>query len=210
MRATAAAVAAVILGTSSSVRAQVATEPSMVTAHLYGANEVQAYFAVPENEFLLGGHIRFALANDLDLGGRAGVSFVDGADDYVFVGGDGRYALIGQRLSGAGPTFNLSFHGGLGVRSQSGLTRWKIPLGFPTGLTFGLVSGSLEVFTHPRLEIGFQNEGLDDSDLALAVDVGAFWQTGPVLGILAAVRFGNGIFNEPDTGVLAVGVSARF
>jgi hypothetical protein len=182
----------------------------MVTARLYGANQAQAYVAVPENEFLLGGHLRFAILDELDLGARAGVSFVDAADDYVFVGGDARYALIGQRFSRIGPTFSLSFHGGLGVRSQSGLTRWKVPLGFPTGLSFGLADGSLELYTHPRLELGFQSGGADESDLGLAMDVGAFWQTGRVLGILAAVRFGNGIFNEPDDGVFALGVSARF
>lgn len=211
MRAIGTAVAVtLILGAAASAPAQVAPEPSMVSAHLHGVNQAQAYFALPKNEFLLGGHLRFAVLDELDLGARAGISFVDGADDYVFVGGDGRYALIGQRFSAVGPTFNLSLHGGLGVRSQSGLTRWKIPLGFPTGLTFGLADGSIEVFTHPRLELGFQSGGADDSDLGLAVDVGAFWQTGAVLGILADIRFGNGIFDESDNAVFALGASARF
>lgn len=189
--------------------AQVGPEPSLVTADLYGANVAQASLAVPKNQVLLGGMLRFPLFDDLDLGARAGVGFVDGGNDYVYVGGDARYGLIGQRLTGVGPSFNLTFHSGAGVQSASGLTRWKIPIGFPTGLTFPLVKGSLEIFTHPRLELGFQNLS-EKSDAALTIDLGGYWLAGPVLGILADVRFGSGIFDEPDAGVFAVGVTARF
>lgn len=210
MRAPSCVAAATLFLATSGASAQVAPEPSMVTAELYGSSLVQAYFAVPENQFLLGAMLRFPLFDDFDLGARAGVGFVDGGEDHVFVGGDARYALIGQRLTAVGPTFNVTFHSGLGVLSASGLTRWKIPIGFPTGLTFPLVNGSVEIFTHPRLDVGFQNGGGDESDLAITIDVGGHWQAGDVLGLLVGVRFGDGIFDESDQGVFAFGVSARF
>ncbi len=89
------------------------------------------------------------------------------------------------------------------------MTLWRLPVGFPAGLTFPLVRGNLEIFTHPRLEFGFRNVG-DESDLGLLVDVGGFWQTGSVLGLIVDVRFGNGLFEEGNQGVFGLGVSARF
>lgn len=210
MRAPGSLALTALLLASAAASAQVAPEPSMTTADLHGSYLVQAHLAVPEDQFLLGGMLRFPITEDLDLGARVGVGFVDGGEDYVWIGGDGRYALITQRFTGAGPTYNLTFHSGLGVVTGSGLTRWKIPVGFPTGLTFGLVSGSLEVYTHPRLELGFQSGAGDDSDLAVTIDLGGHWRTGSTLGVLAAVRFGDGIFDESDRGVFGAGISARF
>jgi hypothetical protein len=203
------AVAFAVVVASAGARAQVAPEPSVVTADLTGRNVVQAHVAVPRNQFVLGGMLRFALFDDLDLGARVGSGFVDGAEDYVYVGGDGRYALLGQQFGRGGPAFNLSFHGGLGVRSSESLTRWKLPVGFPAGLTFPLVRGALEIYTHPRLELGFQNVG-DESDLALLLDFGAQWRTPGALLVLAAIRFGDGIFDEGDRGVFTLGVGAGF
>ena len=210
MRASGSLALGALLLASTAASAQVAPEPSMTTADLYGSHLIQAHFAVPQNQFLLGGMLRFPLTDDFDLGARAGVGFVEGSDDYVWIGGDGRYALIAQQLTGAGPSYNLTFHTGLGVVTGSGLTRWKIPVGFPTGLTFGLVRGSLEIYTHPRLELGFQSGAGDDSDLAVTIDLGGYWRTGSALGVIAAIRFGDGIFGEGDRGVFGAGISARF
>ncbi len=209
MRAARIAAALTLLGLPPSAHAQVAPEPSFVTAELYGSNLVQAHFSVPENQFVLGGILRFPLLDDFDLGARINVGFVDGGDDYVAIGGDGRYALVSEGFGARGPAFNLTFHGGVGVLTSDAVTLWRLPVGFPAGLTFPLVRGNLEIFTHPRLEFGFRNVG-DESDLGLLVDVGGFWQTASVLGLIVAVRFGNGLFEEGNQGVFGLGVSARF
>ncbi|MBI4512622.1 MAG: hypothetical protein HY702_00790 [Gemmatimonadetes bacterium] len=194
-------------------RAQVSAEPAFVGARIPDGSTAQAYTVFssrsPRDQFLFAGMLRFGVSQDVDIGGRAGVAVVGGGEDYVYAGAEARYGLVHERLTRAGLGFDLTLHGGLGVSSPGDLTRWKIPLGLPGGLTFPFVRGPLEIFAHPRLEVGLQNRG-DREDVALVMDVGAYWQVGPVFGGLLDARVGDGVFDEGNRAMVGLSVSARF
>lgn len=194
------------LGTSGG-SAQVVAEPAMLTAGVPSAETFQAYIAIPENSFVLGGMIRFPVSDAVDLGGRAGLWFIDGGEDTPFAGGDLRYGLLSRRLSPGGGLLNLSFDVGLGI-SDPGETVWKIPLGFITGLGFSLAGGDSEIFAHPRFDIGMSS-GDDSFDAGLLLDVGGVFTVRPPLAVTISFRFGEGPFGEGDNLVLGLGAIWR-
>lgn len=187
--------------------AQVVAEPAMLTAGVPSAETFQAYIAIPENSIVLAGMIRFPVSDAVDLGGRAGLWFIDDVDDTPFVGGDLRYGLLSRQLSPGGGLLNLSFDVGLGV-SDPGRTIWKIPLGFITGLGFTLAGGDSEVFAHPRFDIGLSS-GDDSFDAALLLDVGGVFTIQPPLAATISIRFGEGPFAEGDNVVVGLGAAWR-
>lgn len=202
-----------LLGPVQLARAQVAPEPAFIGARIPDGNVAHAYIVLssrsPRDQYLLAGMLRFGVSGDVDIGGRAGIAVVDGAEDYVYAGVEGRYGLVRARLTRAGLGFDLTFHTGLGVSEPHDLTRWKIPLGLPGGLTFPFPGGSLELFAHPRLELALQNPG-STQDEALVMDLGAYWQLGPVFGALLDVRVGDGVFDERNRAMVGLSATARF
>lgn len=185
---------------------QVVAEPSMLTPALPGTESFRAYLAFPENSFLLGGMLRFSVARDVDIGGRAGLWLIDDTDDTPYAGMDLRYGLLSRALA-PGSRLNLSFAVGLGA-SDPGPTVWKIPVGALAGIGLGQDGRDIEIFAHPRVEIGLSTGG-DDTDLALVLDVGGMFPVSPPLNGLIDIRFGDGIFGEGDQLVVAVGTLWR-
>ncbi len=196
----------VLLG-AGSARGQAVAEPAFLTAGLPGEETFQPYLIFPENSVVLGGMIRLPVTDDVDVGGRAGLWLIDGADDTPFVGADVRYGLLARRLSPGGGQLALSFDVGLGV-SEPGPTVWKIPLGVLSGVGFRLAGGDSEIFAHPRVELGISS-GQDSSDSALLLDLGGLFSVTPTLGVMIDVRFGDGLFNEGDQAVIGVGALWR-
>lgn len=185
---------------------QVVAEPSMLTPGLPGTESFRAYLAFPENSFLLGGMLRFAVARDVDIGGRAGLWLIDDTDDTPYAGVDVRYGLLSRALTPGG-RLNLSFAVGLGA-SDPGATVWKIPVGVLAGIGLGQGGRDVEIFAHPRVEIGLST-GADDTDAALVLDLGGMFPISPPLNALVDIRFGDGIFGEGDQLVVAVGTLWR-
>lgn len=183
--------------------AQVAAEPAMLTAGVPSTETFQLHMAFPENAFVIGGMMRFPVERDVDIGGRAGLWFPRDGDTTPYVGGDLRYGLLSRPLTPRGGELNLSFAVGLGV-SDPGPTLWRIPVGFVTGLGFGIGGEAAEVFVHPRIDLGFATSG-DTFDGALLLDFGGYFTISPPLGTMIDVRFGNGVFNEGDQVVVALG-----
>jgi len=187
--------------------AQVVAEPAMLTAGVPGSETFSAYVAFPEDAYVLGGMIRFPVAPDVDLGGRAGLWLRENADDTPFVGADMRYGLLSRPLTPGGGQLSLAFDVGIGV-SEPGVTVWKVPLGFIAGIGFVLAGGDSEIFVHPRAEMGLST-GDDDFDAALLLDVGGVFTIQPPLGAFIDFRFGDGPFGEGDRVVVALGVAWR-
>jgi hypothetical protein len=183
--ATALAGACLVLGFDTGF-AQVVAEPALLTA------------GVPS----IGGMIRFPIADDVDIGGRAGVWFT-GAKDSPYVGADLRYGLFGRTFSDGGGLFNLTFATGIGL-SEPSSTVWKIPVGFIAGIGFRMAGGDSELFTHPRLEFGISS-GDPSTDAALTLDVGGVFSVSERAGAVLDLRFGNGIFGETDNVVVVIG-----
>lgn len=179
---------------------QVVAEPSMLSAGVPGTESFQAHIAFPEDGLVLGGMIRFAVARDVDIGGRAGLWFIDGADDTPYAGADVRYGLLSRALTPGG-RLNLSFNVGLGV-SDPGPTVWKIPVGVLTGIGLGRGGRDVEIFVHPRVELG-ASTGDDDTDAALLLDIGGMFPISSPLNGMIDIRFGDGIFGEGDQLVVA-------
>lgn len=188
-------------------RGQVVAEPALLTAGVPTSETFSLYLALPEDAFVLGGMIRFPVAPDVDLGGRAGLWLRDDADDTPFAGADLRYGLLSRPLTPGGGQFSLAFDVGLGV-SEPGVTVWKVPLGFIAGIGFQLAGGDSEIFVHPRTEFG-ASSGDDDFDTALVLDVGGVFTVNPPLGAFIDFRFGEGPFAEGDKVVVALGVAWR-
>ncbi|NIR45066.1 MAG: hypothetical protein GWN99_11820 [Gemmatimonadetes bacterium] len=182
---------------------QVVAEPAMLTAGIPAGETFLPYIAIPDNSFVLGGMIRFAVADDIDIGGRAGLWLIDDAKDTPFAGADLRYGLLGRRLSSGGGLFHLSFDVGLGV-SEPSATVWKFPVGFLAGIGFRLAGGDSEIFTFPRLELGVSS-GDDSSDVALMLDLGGLFTITPRFGVMLDLRFGDGNFGEGDAVVVGLG-----
>lgn len=179
----------------------------MLTAGIPAGETFLPYMAFPENSYVLGGMIRFPLADDIDIGGRAGLWLIDDASDTPYAGLDVRYALLARRLSTGGGLFNVSFDFGLGV-ADPGATVWRIPLGILTGIGFQLAGGDSEIFASPRVELGIST-GPDDFDTALLLDVGGLFAITPTLGAMLDLRFGDGIFGEGDQVVIGAGAVWR-
>lgn len=198
---------AVFAASSRHSTAQVVAEPAILTAGIPASETFSAYLAFPEDAFVLGGMIRFPVATDVDLGGRAGLWFRENADDTPFAGADLRYGLLSRPLTPGGGQFLLAFDVGIGV-SEPGVTVWKIPLGFITGIGFVLAGGDSEIFVHPRAEMGLSS-GEDDFDAALLLDVGGLFTIRPPLGAFIDVRFGEGPFGEGERVVVALGAAWR-
>jgi hypothetical protein len=187
--------------------AQVVAEPALLTAGVPARDTFLPYVTFPENAVVLGGMIRFAVTDDVDIGGRAGLWLVENADDTPFAGADVRYALLARRLSPGGGQLALSFDVGLGV-SEPDVTVWKIPVGLITGIGFRLAGGDSEVFVHPRIELGVSS-GRDDFDSALLLDLGGLFSVTPGMGVLIDLRFGDGVFGEGDAVVVGLGALWR-
>lgn len=183
------------------LNAQVVAEPALLTSGAATIETFQIYIAFPNNSFVLGGMIRFPVTAGVDIGGRAGLWAIDDASDTPYAGADLRYGLLSRALSSAG-ALNLSFNVGVGV-SEPGSTVWKIPLGFIAGLGFGPNGGTVELYGHPRVELGISS-GVDESDTALLLDFGALFNILPPLAATAALRFGDGLFSEGDQAVFAL------
>jgi hypothetical protein len=201
-------VGAVFLFASQNGLAQVVSEPAMLTAGVPSGETFLPYLAFPQNSYVIGGMIRFPIADDIDIGGRAGLWLIDDGSDTPFVGGDLRYGLMARELSPGGGLLNLSFDVGLGV-SEPGATVWKIPVGFLVGIGFKLAGGDSEIFTFPRFEFGISS-GDDSSDSALLLDVGGVFTITQQVGAMIDLRFGNGVFGEGDKVVVGLGAIWRF
>lgn len=186
---------------------QVVAEPALLTAGVPSAETFSLYLALPEDSYVLGGMIRFPVASDVDVGGRAGLWIIDDGDDTPFAGADVRYGLLSRPLSPGGGQLSLTFHTGLGV-SEPGVTLWKIPIGVIAGIGFRLAGGDSEVFVHPRGELGISS-GDDDFDSALVLDVGGIVTIQPPLAAFIDLRFGDGPFSEGEKTVVALGVAWR-
>ncbi len=182
---------------------QVVAEPAMLTAGIPAGETLVPYIAFPENSFVLGGMVRFPVADDIDLGGRAGLWLIDNAKDTPFAGADLRYGLMSRPLSSGGGLFHLSFDVGLGV-SEPSATVWKFPIGFLAGIGFRLAGGDSEIFTFPRLELGVSS-GDDRSDVALMLDLGGLFAITPRFGVMLDLRFGDGNFGEGDAVAVGLG-----
>ncbi len=183
------------------LNAQVVAERALLTPVAATSETFQIYIAFPENSFVLGGMIRFPVTSDVDIGGRAGLWAIDDVSDTPYAGADLRYGLLSRALSSAG-ALNLSFNVGIGV-SEPGPTVWKVPLGFIAGIGFGPKGETIELYGHPRVELGFSS-GADASDSALLLDFGALFNISPPLAAMAALRFGDGVFDEGDHAVFAL------
>lgn len=186
--------------------AQVVAEPALLTARVPDSEVFLPYIAFPSNSFVIGGMLRFPVATDIDIGGRAGLWLRDDGKDNPYAGADMRYELLSRSLDPGGGQLTLSFDVGLGV-SNPGPTVWKIPLGVIAGVGFKLAGGDSEVYANPRLEFGISSDSSDSTDSALLLDVGGLFTIKPTLGVITAVRFGDGVFLEGDKVVLAVGLS---
>ena len=187
--------------------AQVVAEPALLTAGVPAGETFLPHIAFPENSFVLGGQIRFPVSADVDIGGRAGMWLRDNADDTPYAGADVRYGLLTRPLSSAGGLLNLSFAFGLGL-SEPGETVWKIPVGFIAGIGFRLAGGDSEIFTHPRFEFGVSS-GDENTDSALALDIGGVFSITERVGTVLDFRFGNGLYGEGDNVVIALGAIWR-
>ncbi len=205
--ATAVIAGAIFIAGFQNAEGQVVAEPALITAGFPGTETFKAYLAFPANSYVLGGMIRFPLSYNVDIGGRAGLWFIDDGDDTPFAGGDVRFGLLARPLSSGGGMLNLSFDVGLGV-SEPGPTVWKIPVGFPTGIGFSLSGGASEVFAFPRIELG-ASSGEDDLDIALLLDLGGQFAITPTLSAMLDIRFGNGLFEEGSQIVPAVAAAWR-
>lgn len=198
--ATALAGAFLILGFETGF-AQVVAEPALLTAGVPSSETLIPYIAF-NDDLAIGGMIRFPIADDVDIGGRAGVWFT-GAKDSPYVGADLRYGLFGRTFSDGGGLFNLTFATGIGL-SEPSSTVWKIPVGFIAGIGFRMAGGDSELFTHPRLEFGISS-GDPSTDAALTLDVGGVFSVSDRAGAVLDLRFGNGIFGETDNVVVVIG-----
>lgn len=194
---------ALVFGGAHQAAAQVAAEPTMLTARVPATETFLAYVAFPDNSFAFGGMLRFPVAHDVDIGGRAGLWLIEGADDTPFAGADVRYGLLSRGLDPGGGVISVSLNLGLGL-SDPGPTIWKLPLGFIAGIGFGLGPGDAELFANPRLELGLAS-GADDTDAALLIDIGSVIPIQRNLAIDAAIRFGEGVFGEGDQLVVGLG-----
>jgi len=187
--------------------AQVVAEPALLTAGVPTGETFLPYVTFPENSYVLGGMIRIVVADDVDIGGRAGMWLRDDADDSPFAGADVRYALFARSLDPGGGQLNLAFAFGLGL-SEPGATVWKIPVGVIAGIGFRLAGGDSEIFTHPRLEFGISS-GDDSTDSALVLDVGGVFSLTERMGAVLDFRFGDGIYVEGDDVAIALGAIWR-
>lgn len=204
--AAAALAGACFLSGVRTVQAQAVAEPAMITAGIPAGETFLPYLAIPDNSFVVGGMIRFPVANDIDIGGRAGLWLIDDAKDTPFAGADLRYALMSRRLGGGG-LFHLGFNVGMGL-SEPSATVWKFPVGFLVGVGFRLAGGDSEIFTVPRLELGVSS-GDDSTDAALVLDLGGLFTITPRFGVMLDLRFGDGNFGEGDAVVVGLGAMWR-
>ena len=189
------------------VHAQVVAEPAMLTAGVPTSETFLPYVAFPQNAVVVGGMIRFPIADDVDVGGRAGLWLIDDARDTPFAGADLRYGLLGRTLTDGGGLLNLSFDVGIGI-SEPGPTIWKFPVGFIAGIGFKLAGGDSEIFTFPRLEFGVGSGELN-TDTALLLDVGAVFTITRQIGAMLDFRFGKGNFGEGEDVVIGLGAIWR-
>jgi hypothetical protein len=179
----------------------------MLTAGIPAGETFIPYIVFPQNSYVIAGMIRFPVADDVDIGGRAGLWLIDDSGDTPYAGADVRWGLLARQLSSGGGLFNLSFDFGLGV-SDPGETVWKIPVSFLAGIGFRLAGGDSEIFAGPRVELGITS-GEDSTDTALLLDVGGLFSITPSLGVMLDLRFGNGIFGEGDQVVIGLGGAWR-
>jgi len=204
--AAAALVGATLLFCLESASAQAVAEPALLTARVPDSEVFIPYIAFPSGSFVVGGMLRFPVTTDIDIGGRAGLWSINNSKDSPFIGGDMRYALLARPLDSQGSTqLALSFDVGLGL-SDPGPTVWKIPVGIIAGVDFKLAGGDSEIYANPRFEFGISS-GSDSTDSALLLDVGGLFTFRPNMGVLVAIRFGDGVFFEGDKVVLGLGLS---
>lgn len=187
--------------------AQVVAEPALLTAGVPTTETFLPYLAFPENAYVLGGMIRFAVSADVDIGGRAGMWLRDNADDTPFAGADVRYGLLARPLDPGGGQLNLAFAFGLGL-SKPSETVWKVPVGVIAGIGFQLAGGDSEIFVHPRLELGISS-GDDSTDSTLVLDLGGVFSITQQMGVVLDLRFGDGIYGEGDKAAIALGAIWR-
>lgn len=187
--------------------AQVVAEPALLTAGVPASETFLPYVAVPEDAYVLGGMIRFAVSDDVDIGGRAGMWLRDNADDTPFAGADVRYGLLTRPLDPGGGQLNLAFAFGLGLSKPSD-TVWKLPVGVIAGIGFQLAGGDSEIFVHPRVEVGISS-GDDSTDSALVLDLGGVFTITQQMGVVLDFRFGQGIYGEGDNVAIALGAIWR-
>lgn len=118
-----------------------------------------------------------------------------GEDDLVLFGGVG----FGHRLGTASNEVPLDFLFTAGAYLALGdVTLFRLPVGVSMGHRFTFSDGmSLTPYLHPRLSLDICSDCGDDSDIALAFDLGANFQIARSVSVRGAVVFsGSDYFDE--------------